>query len=231
MSQAHQTQSYIISFFSIGAGTVMKILIIGASRGIGKALMEEALKDGHKVRVLARHPDRLESTDSRLDLVQGDVRDLQSVKEAAQDMEIVCSCIGVPITFKAVDLFSVAAANLVKVVEQQPTLKLIAVTGIGAGDSKGHGGFLYDRIFKPLFLKSIYEDKDREEEIIATGDIDWLIVRPAGLTNGPRTGNYRIINDLEGTTAKRISRRDVADFILCQAAQPSHFGKTPLITY
>ena len=146
-------------------------------------------------------------------------------------MEIVCSCIGVPITFKAVDLFSVAAANLVKVVGQQPTLKLIAVTGIGAGDSKGHGGFLYDRIFKPLFLKSIYEDKDREEEIIATGDIDWLIVRPAGLTNGPRTGNYRIINDLEGTTAKRISRRDVADFILCQAAQPSHFGKTPLITY
>ncbi len=231
MSQAHQTQSYIISFFSIGAGTVMKILIIGASRGIGKALMEEALKDGHKVRVLARHPDRLESTDSRLDLVQGDVRDLQSVKEAAQDMEIVCSCIGVPITFKAVDLFSVAAANLVKVVGQQPTLKLIAVTGIGAGDSKGHGGFLYDRIFKPLFLKSIYEDKDREEEIIAAGDIDWLIVRPAGLTNGPRTGNYRIINDLEGTTAKRISRRDVADFILCQAAQPSHFGKTPLITY
>ena len=231
MSQAHQTQSYIISFFSIGAGTVMKILIIGASRGIGKALMEEALKDGHKVRVLARHPDRLESTDSRLDLVQGDVRDLQSVNEAAQDMEIVCSCIGVPITFKAVDLFSVAAANLVKVVGQQPTLKLIAVTGIGAGDSKGHGGFLYDRIFKPLFLKSIYEDKDREEEIIATGDIDWLIVRPAGLTNGPRTGNYRIINDLEGTTAKRISRRDVADFILCQAAQPSHFGKTPLITY
>lgn len=231
MSQAHQTQSYIISCFSNGAGTVMKILIIGASRGIGKALMEEALKDGHKVRVLARHPDRLESTDSRLDLVQGDVRDLQSVKEAAQDMEIVCSCIGVPITFKAVDLFSVAAANLVKVVGQQPTLKLIAVTGIGAGDSKGHGGFLYDRIFKPLFLKSIYEDKDREEEIIAAGDIDWLIVRPAGLTNGPRTGNYRIINDLEGTTAKRISRRDVADFILCQAAQPSHFGKTPLITY
>ena len=209
----------------------MKILIIGASRGIGKALMEEALKDGHEVRVLARHPDRIESTDSRLDLVQGDVRDLQSVKEAAQDMEIVCSCIGVPITFKAVDLFSVAAANLIEVVGQQPALKLIAVTGIGAGDSKGHGGFLYDRIFKPLFLKRIYADKDREEEIIAAGDIDWLIVRPAGLTNGPRTGNYRIINDLKGTTAKRISRRDVADFILSEAVQPSHFGKTPLITY
>ena len=209
----------------------MKLLIIGASRGVGKALMQEALEENHQVRVLARNPDKIESVDARLDLVQGDVRDLKSVTDAAQDMEIVCSCIGVPITFKAVDLFSVAATNLVTVVEQKPTLKLIAVTGIGAGDSKGHGGFLYDRIFKPLFLKTIYEDKDREEEIIAASDIDWLIVRPAGLTNGSRTGNYRVITDLEGTVARRISRLDVADFILSQMLRPTQFGKTPLITY
>lgn len=209
----------------------MKLLIIGASRGVGKALMQEALEENHQVRVLARNPDKIESVDARLDLVQGDVRDLKSVTDAAQDMEIICSCIGVPITFKAVDLFSVAATNLVTVVEQKPTLKLIAVTGIGAGDSKGHGGFLYDRIFKPLFLKTIYEDKDREEEIIAASDIDWLIVRPAGLTNGSRTGKYRVITDLEGTVARRISRLDVADFILSQMLRPTQFGKTPLITY
>ena len=66
----------------------------------------------------------------------------------------------------------------------------------------------------PLFLKTIYEDKDREEEIITSSESNWLIVRPAGLTNGPRTGNYRVITDLEGTVAKRISRLDVADFFL-----------------
>lgn len=214
-----------------GAGTIMKILIIGASRGIGKALLEEALNEDHQVRVLARTPDNIELVDSRLDLVQGDVRDLQSLSDAAKDMEIICSCIGVPITFKAVDLFSVAATNLVTVAEQQPTLKLIAVTGIGAGNSKGHGGFLYDRIFKPLFLKTIYEDKDREEEIIAASGSDWLLVRPAGLTNGPRTGNYRVINELEGIVARRISRLDVADFILSQIVRPTQFGKAPLITY
>ena len=214
-----------------GAGTIMKILIIGASRGIGKALLEEALNEDHQVRVLARNPDNIEMVDSRLDLVQGDVRDLQSLSDAAKDMEIICSCIGVPITFKAVDLFSVAATNLVTVAEQQPTLKLIAVTGIGAGNSKGHGGFLYDRIFKPLFLKTIYEDKDREEEIIAASSSDWLLVRPAGLTNGPRTGNYRVINELEGIVARRISRFDVADFILSQIVRPTQFGKAPLITY
>ncbi|MBT8353043.1 MAG: NAD(P)H-binding protein, partial [Desulfofustis sp.] len=90
---------------------------------------------------------------------------------------------------------------------------------------------LYDRIFKPLFLRTIYDDKDREEEIIMASTTDWLIVRPAGLTNGPRTGKYKVLNDLEGNVATRISRRDVADFILSEMVKPTQFGKTPLITY
>jgi putative NADH-flavin reductase len=214
-----------------GDAKIMKLLIIGASRGIGKALLEEALKDGHQVRVLARDPEKIETTDDALEVVKGDVRDLEALSAAIEDMDIVCSCIGVPITFKPVDLFAEAAKNLVQAVRQKSGLKLIAVTGIGAGDSKGHGGFLYDRIFKPLFLRTIYEDKDREEEIIMGSSIDWLIVRPAGLTNGPRTGKYRVINDLEGSVSTRISRRDVADFILSEMAHPTQFGKTPLITY
>ena len=74
-------------------------------------------------------------------------------------------------------------------------------------------------------------DKNREEEIIKASGINWLIVRPAGLTNGKRTGKYRVINDLTGVTARRISRLDVADFILSQIKEPTQFGKTPLITY
>ena len=209
----------------------MKLLIIGASRGIGKALLEEALKDGHQVRVLAREPENIETKDDALELVKGDVRDLEAVSNAIRDMDVICSCIGVPITFKPVDLFTEAAKNLVQAVQQKPGMKLIAVTGIGAGDSKGHGGFLYDRIFKPLFLRTIYEDKDREEEIIMASNTDWMIVRPAGLTNGQRTGKYRVITDLKGSVSTRISRRDVADFILSEMVQPTHFGNTPLITY
>lgn len=209
----------------------MKLLIIGASRGIGEALLQEALKEGHQVRVLARYPEKIDTKDDNLEVVKGDVRDLEAVTSVVRGMDVVCSCIGVPITFKPVDLFTVAARNLIQAAERQQGLKLIAVTGIGAGDSKGHGGFLYDSIFKPLFLRTIYDDKDREEKLIMASTIDWLIVRPAGLTNGPRTGKYRIITDLEGSVAKRISRRDVADFILSEMVQPSHFGKTPLITY
>lgn len=209
----------------------MNILIIGATRGIGKALLECALEEQHRITVLARNPDRIKKEHPNLQIIGGDIRDLNSLETAAAGMDAVCSCIGVPITFSQVDLFSTAAANLVSVITSNPGQKLVCITGIGAGDSKGHGGFLYDKIFNPLLLKTIYADKDREEEIIKKSSIDWMIVRPAGLTNGPRTGTYRVLNDLAGVTAKRISRKDVADFILRELAKPENFRKTPLITY
>lgn len=209
----------------------MKLLIIGGSRGIGKALLETALQEEFDVTVLARVPEKIDVTHSQLRVVKGDVLDIQTIEAAAEGQDAICSCIGVPITFSPVDLFSNAARNILKIVKQNPGQKFIAVTGIGAGDSKGHGGFLYDKIFKPLLLKSIYADKDREEEIIQGSGVDWMIVRPAGLTHGKRTGTYRVLNDLKGVTSKRISRMDVADFILKQLKNPTQFGKTPLITY
>lgn len=209
----------------------MKILIIGASRGIGKALLETALDEEIDVTVLARTPENIPVSHPHLRVVKGDALNFESVKAAATGREAICSCLGVPITFKPVHLFSSAARNIVAAVQHNTGQKYIAVTGIGAGDSNGHGGFLYDNIFKPLLLKTIYADKDREEEIIRESGVDWLIVRPAGLTNGERTGKYHVYTDLKGVKAKRISRLDVADFILSQLKNPTHFGSAPLLTY
>jgi putative NADH-flavin reductase len=108
--------------------------------------------------------------------------------------------------------------------------RLICVTGIGAGDSKGHGGFLYDRLVNPLLLKTIYEDKDRQEALIKASQADWTIVRPGFLTNGPLTGKYRVITDLTGITAGRISRADVAHFILAELADKRYLRQTLLLT-
>jgi putative NADH-flavin reductase len=109
--------------------------------------------------------------------------------------------------------------------------RLVCVTGIGAGDTRGHGGLLFDRLFFPLLLKAIYADKDRQESLIKASDVDWVIVRPGFLTNGPLTGRYRTMTNLSGVTAGRISRADVAHFILQQLVAPSHLRQTPLLTY
>jgi putative NADH-flavin reductase len=109
--------------------------------------------------------------------------------------------------------------------------RLVCITGIGAGDSRNHGGFLYDRLLQPLLLKKVYDDKDRQEALIKASDVDWVIVRPGFLTNGPETGEYRVLTDLEGVTAGKISRADVAHFMLNELDSNKYLRQTPLITY
>ncbi|MCP3923550.1 MAG: SDR family oxidoreductase [Desulfobacterales bacterium] len=211
----------------------MNILIIGATRGIGYQLLEYALSKDHKVTTLVRDPNKLEILleNENLDVIKGDILDYGSVRKAVKGKDTVLTCVGVNITRKPVDVFSRGIKNVIKAMEDRDVSTLISVTGIGAGNSKGHGGFLYDKIFNPLFLKTIYEDKDREEELIKSSDLDWIIVRPGFLTNGTMCGKYRVITDLNGIKSGKISRNDVAHFLLEQAVTPEYVRQTPLICY
>jgi len=209
----------------------MKILVIGASRGIGLEAVKLGLARGHEIAALLRDPLKLDLADPHLTKIKGDARNLADVGEAMAGQDAVCSCVGTGPTFKPVDLFSRSTSNVLTALEERPGVKFVCVTGIGAGDSRGHGGFFYDRIFQPLLLETIYEDKDRQEALIKASDAAWLIVRPAFLTNGPRTGTYRALTDLRGVTAGKISRADVADFILNQLEGFTFFRQAPLLTY
>ncbi|MBE9222364.1 SDR family oxidoreductase [Cyanobacterium stanieri LEGE 03274] len=210
----------------------MKIAIIGASQGVGYNLLTLALEENHQVSALLRNPSKITIENDNLTLIQGDIRDPEAVQAIVKNQDAICICIGIPPTRKPVDVFSIGSKNVLQAMasESYPQ-KLISVSGIGAGETKGHGGFLYDRILNPLLLKTIYQDKDRQEEIIKKSNLDWLIVRPGFLTDGERTQKYQIIDDLTGIKAGKISRLDVADFILKQLTNPTHFHKTPLITY
>ena len=209
----------------------MNVLIIGASRGIGAELLRQSLGAGHTVTVLARHPETITLTDPHLTVSHGDIMKPNTVSSAVQGKDVVLVTIGVPITFSPVFVFSQGILHVIAAMEEHHVKRLICVTGIGAGDSKGHGGFLYDRIFRPLLLKTIYADKDLQEQYIQESSLDWVIPRPASLTNGPRTGKYRVLTDLTGQKATYISRADVADFIVKELKNASYTGTTPLLTY
>jgi putative NADH-flavin reductase len=209
----------------------MNLLIIGATRGIGFQLLEQALEAGHSVTALVRSPQRMSEQHDRLKLILGDILDLEAVQKAMAGQNAVCITIGIGITWKPVTVFSQGTRNVLEAMHQKGVRRLICITGIGAGDSKGHGGFLYDWVFKPLLLKTIYEDKDRQETLIQNSDTDWTIIRPGFLTNGPLTKNYRVITDLSGVTAGKISRADVAHFILKELAINHNLRQTPLLTY
>jgi putative NADH-flavin reductase len=210
----------------------MNILIVGATRGIGRELVEQALaSSGNSVTALARHPERLAAQHERLRKVRGDILNAESVSGAMANQNAVCCAIGVRTPWEQPGVFSKGTERLLHAMKSNAVRRLICVTGIGAGDSRGHGGFLYDRVLFPLLLKSVYADKDLQEALIRAADVDWTIVRPGFLTNGPLTRSYRVLTDLAGVTAGRISRADVAHFVLEELLANRYLRQAPLLTY
>jgi putative NADH-flavin reductase len=208
----------------------MNILIVGATRGIGRQLVEQALAAGHSVTALVREPRRLAAQHERLKVVKGDILDPVSVARAMAGQDAVCCTIGVNVPLPPVTVFSEGTRNLLEAMKKAGVKRLVCVTGIGAGDSKGHGGFFYDCVVRPFLFWPVYADKDRQESLIKASDADWTIVRPGFLTNGPLTKNYRTPTDLTGVTAGWISRADVAHFMLNALESNQFLRQTPLVT-
>lgn len=209
----------------------MNILVLGGSHGIGLEVTKQALEAGDTVTILARHPEKVALKHERLKLRKGDSTQASDVDQAVEGQDAVVSTLGIPPSRKPVTVFSKSARNVVDAVRKHGRKRIINVTGIGTGDSRGHGGFVYDRIVQPLLLKTTYSDKDQEEQILKESGLDWTIVRPGFLTNGPKTGKFRVVTDIQGVKSRRISRADVAGFILGQLKEPTYAGKTPLVTY
>ncbi len=210
----------------------MNLTIFGASKGIGYEVLTRALNDDFNVTALFRKPEKLQLTHERLTIVTGDFLDFSSVKEAAKEADAIVVTVGALPGRKPVRLFSTGTQHLLRAINETSRNPLIlAVTGIGAGDSRGHGSFFYNRFFQPALLNKIYEDKDRQEELLMRTYQKWIIVRPGMLTNGKETGVYRTLTDYNDIKGGKISRADTAHFILSQIKNPTFIRKTPLLIY
>jgi putative NADH-flavin reductase len=209
----------------------MNLLVVGASHGIGLEIVKQGVSAGHNISAMARSPESISLSSETLRIIKGDILDKNALEEAVTGQDAVCITIGSKPTLKQVSVFSEGTINVIEAMKKHSRKVLLCITGIGAGDSRGHGGFLYDKVFNPLLLGRMYADKDRQEEIVRNSGLEWTIVRPGFLTNGPRTGQYQVLSDMSGVRAKKISRADVADFILREAVQREYRGSTVLLTY
>ena len=210
-----------------------KVLVIGASHGIGLETVRAALRAGHSVHALARSAASIPIQDVNLDKVSGDALDRDTIQNALQDVDVVIQTLGVDVSpraiFEGTTLFSESTRILVDAMKAAGVKRLIAVTGLGAGDSRGHGGLLYDAVVFPLLLKRVYDDKDVQEWIITSSGLDWTIVRPGLLTDRPASGRYRILTASKDWRFGVISRADVADFLVRQVDDRALIGTTPLL--
>lgn len=210
-----------------------RVLIVGASRGTGLETVRKALAAGHRVRALARSASLIPIEDEKLEKVTGDATDRTALLNALEGVDAVIVTLGVApgfsTTVSGTRLFSTATRALVDAMKEKGVSRLVVITGIGAGDSRGHGGPLYDWVAFPLLLKRVYDDKDVQEQIIRRSGLDWTIVRPGILTNGPTTGRYRALLDPAQWRADQISRADVADFLVKEVTERKFVHQAPVL--
>jgi putative NADH-flavin reductase len=194
----------------------MRITIFGASGRTGTQLVEQALAGGHEVTAVVRDPARLAiPTHPRLDVVTADVMDPASILPAVTGADAVLTAAGPrgagPTTVITDSVRSIAAA-----MEKAGTRRLLVLSGSIAAD--GGEGFFLRHVLKPLarrtFLRNVCADMRRAEAEIVRTDLDWTIVRPPALTNGPATGNYRTAAQRDLPRGFRLSRADLAAYML-----------------
>jgi putative NADH-flavin reductase len=208
-----------------------KILVLGATGGTGRLIVSRALARGHEVTALVRSAEKARGLKGAK-LIVGDARDAKALPEALRGQDAVISALGTPASpFREVTLLSSATRALVNAMKAEHVSRLVCITGLGAGDSAGHGGLLFDNVIFPLLLKKVYVDKDRQEAIVRNSGLDWVLVRPSVLNDKPGRDTIRTLTDLSDFHGGTISREDVATFVLNQLSGEAWLHLSPLITW
>ena len=207
----------------------MKLLIFGSTGSIGRELVKQTLEQGHTVTAFARDPSKLGIQHTNLQVVQGDAMDLASVEKAVQDQEVVLCSLG---GGRKGTIRSEGTRNIIRAMEKAGVRHLICQTTLGVGDSQGNLNFFWKYIMFGLLLRPMYADHVSQEDYVRQSRLDWTIVRPGAFTDGERTGKYRHgFPSTDKTTKLKISRADVADFMLKQLADDTYLHKTPGLSY
>ncbi|MEZ2336916.1 NAD(P)-dependent oxidoreductase [Mucilaginibacter sp. RCC_168] len=213
-----------------------KLLIIGANGGIGRQCVELALDAGHRVTALVRNPANLPLMHQNLEVVQGDLLQSGTVEKYLVGKDVVISAIGVKggmFGDKPTTLYSDGNANLLQAMENAGVKRCFFISASAIEISPVISFFvrLIAKYVIQKLLKHMYADLRKMELIIKQSDARWTIIRPPQLTDQPVTGHYRIaINDWLKDCLK-ISRADVAHFIIHNVNNPAIIKTTVEIGY
>lgn len=207
----------------------MKILLLGASGGTGRALISQALPRGHEVTAVVRDPGAFGPREPRLELVPGDVLagpDVVAGRVAGHDA--VVSALGVHASLTSGDLIARTMEALVPAMEARGVGRLLVVSAFGVGESRRDAS-LPQRILYRLLLGDVFADKLRGEERIAASSLRYTLVYPVLLTNGPRTERYETGERLPMRGIPKVSRADVAHFLLSELEAPVNVRRRVVI--
>ena len=215
---------------------IYKLVIVGANGGIGRQCVEQALQAGHLVTAILRNPAKLAIEHPNLKKVSGDVMQPGAFENNFENQDAVISAIGVAGGFgsdKPTTLYSQGNVNVLKAMEQKGIKRmfLISASAIEISPVLPFYIRLIEKYVVQKLLKHMYTDLLKMEAVIKSSNISWTIIRPPQLTNQAVTGTYRIAINTFLKNCLKISRADVAHFIINNVANRDTYQATVEIGY
>ena len=199
----------------------MNVIVFGANGGIGRHVVEQALAAGHTVTAVARRPETITVQHPLLTIRRGDVLQAAGLTALLTGQEAVVSAIGVPGRAPTV-IYSDGIANILQAMRPAGVRRLLCISATGLDP----GPLLQHWIAKPLLwaiLRNMYTDLVCMEERVKSSAVDWTIIRPPRLNDGPHTGHYASSLNQHLPGAWFLSRADLADYIVKHLADPATY--------
>ncbi len=209
----------------------MNLLIFGATGGTGRQVVQQGLDQGYIVTAFVRDKTKIDIKDKNLKIIEGDLMDFKSVEKAVQNQDAVVCVLGSGKNVKS-KIRSQGTRQIINAMEKAGIKRFICQSTLGAGDSWENLNFFWKYIMFGFLLKEVFADHQKQEQDVKNSNLDWTIIRPGAFVEGNKTGNYRhgFANN-DKTSKLKITRADVADFILKQLTDNSYIHKTPSLSY
>lgn len=190
----------------------MKLLVIGAAGKTGEAMVTQALARGYTVTAFVHSAKEFHGPGATV--IEGDVLDAALVASAMAGQDAVFDALGGHTPWKETSLETNAARNIIAAMRTHGVKRLMVVSAIGIGDTKDLVPSWYEHLIMPTFLKGAMQDKEHMEPVVEASGLEWTLVRPGHLVDGEATGEIRFFEPGHGETAHKITRSDVAAFML-----------------
>ena len=208
----------------------MNVVIFGATGQTGRLLTERAVANGHVVTAFVRDPARLNAARDSVRIAQADILDSTAVDRAVAGQHAVLVALGTATRRGSPQVLPQGIRHILDAMERHGVRRIVVLSAAGAlhehaGSLFGHVGLMLARAYLPR----VYAEHRAMLEELRKRDLDWIAVRPVILTNGPYTGRYRIVVEGIPRGGYRVSRADVADFMIRQLTSDEFVRKMPAI--
>jgi putative NADH-flavin reductase len=209
----------------------MKLLVLGATGGVGRRLVAEALDQGHEVTALTSHWVRDEIPHERLRRLTWDKLDPSAVEAALAGREAVLWAPGDVLAPRETEL-SDEARMVTAAMERLGPRRLVFLSSLNLANIHRRGMLVSAVLMLWLFQRGRFRDAETQERIVRESTLDWTTVRAGTLFDGPRQGNWRLsLGDADVPADARVSYADAADFMLRQVTDVTYLRATVGLFY